>query len=91
MAKFNGHKNWNHWNVSLWINNDEGLYRTAQQAIRETNGREQAAKRFLYFMHILSPDPKNSRRRALQRERDSRGPARDGIGSVKGAQLEMLT
>jgi hypothetical protein len=27
MAKFNGHKNWNHWNVSLWINNDEGLYR----------------------------------------------------------------
>jgi hypothetical protein len=29
MSKFNGHKNWNHWNVSLWINNDEGLYRSA--------------------------------------------------------------
>ena len=29
MARFNGHKNWNHWNVSLWINNDEELYRTA--------------------------------------------------------------
>ena len=30
MSKFNGHKNWNHWNVSLWIDNDEGLYRMAQ-------------------------------------------------------------
>lgn len=29
MSKFNGHKNWNHWNVSLWINNDEALYRSA--------------------------------------------------------------
>lgn len=29
MTKHNGHKNWNHWNVSLWINNDEGLYRDA--------------------------------------------------------------
>lgn len=29
MATFNGHKNWNHWNVALWINNDEGLYRDA--------------------------------------------------------------
>lgn len=26
MAKFNGYKNWNHWNVSLWLNNDEELY-----------------------------------------------------------------
>ena len=26
MKGHNGHKNWNHWNVSLWINNDPGLY-----------------------------------------------------------------
>jgi hypothetical protein len=34
MSKFNGHRNWNHWNVSLWINNDEGLYRLALDCIK---------------------------------------------------------
>lgn len=29
MPKFNGHRSWNAWNVSLWINNDEILYRRA--------------------------------------------------------------
>jgi len=38
MGKYNGHKNWNHWNVSLWINNDEGLYRLAQHCIASTTG-----------------------------------------------------
>ena len=40
MAKtYNGWKNWNHWNVSLWINNDEGLYRLAQECINTSKGR----------------------------------------------------
>ena len=34
MPKYNGHKNWNHWNVSLWINNDEGLYNMARDYVR---------------------------------------------------------
>ena len=46
MATFNGHKNWNHWNVSIWINNDEGLYRLAQSCIRATDNRDQAVKMF---------------------------------------------
>ena len=45
MAKFNGHKNWNHWNVSLWINNDEGLYREAMHHFRTTKTLDEAARR----------------------------------------------
>lgn len=40
---FNGHKNWNHWNVSLWINNDENLYHTARQFVRLYSGKLPAA------------------------------------------------
>lgn len=49
MSKYNGHKNWNHWNVSLWINNDEGLYRMAKNFIeRYPNvGREKQARLML--------------------------------------------
>ena len=43
---YNGHKNWNHWNVSLWIGNDEALYRLALRCIHSGN-RRQAAETFL--------------------------------------------
>lgn len=44
--KYNGHKNWNHWNVSLWINNDEGLYSMARGYCRRMN-RPEAARAML--------------------------------------------
>lgn len=48
MAKYNGHKNYNHWNVSLWINNDEGLYRMALDHRRNCSGvAEKAARNML--------------------------------------------
>lgn len=32
------------WNVSLWINNDEGLYLTAKDCVRHTRTLDEAAK-----------------------------------------------
>ena len=31
---YEGYPSWNSWNVSLWINNDEGLYSTAYNMVR---------------------------------------------------------
>lgn len=60
MAKYNGHKNWNHWNVSLWINNDEGLYRMALDCIRREHTRQQAAQAMLEWLsdvgYNVTPD-----------------------------------
>jgi hypothetical protein len=47
MAQYNGHKNWNHWNVSLWIGNDEGLYRMALDCIRQCSTKDVAAEAFV--------------------------------------------
>lgn len=30
MTTYQGHKDWEHWNVVLWLGNDERLYRLAQ-------------------------------------------------------------
>ncbi len=46
MSTYNGHSSHAAWNVSLWINNDEGLYRLAQQHVRRNN-RTEAAKAML--------------------------------------------
>ena len=46
MTTYNGHKNWDYWNVSLWINNDEGLYNEACQMVRIYKSKARAAKHF---------------------------------------------
>ena len=51
---YNGYKNWTHWNVSLWINNDEGLYLHAQELLRgDKLPRKVAAKRMLQNLHDM--------------------------------------
>ena len=50
-SSYNGHKNYNHWNVSLWINNDEGLYTLAKDNIHFCDNRNEAAKRMLECLH----------------------------------------
>ena len=55
MSTYNGHKNWNHWNVSLWINNDQCLYERARELARRSN-RETAVKQFLNELPTHTPD-----------------------------------
>lgn len=56
MTNYNGHKNWNHWNVSLWIDNEESLYRLAQEAIRTNRafGRSNRAAAVDWFLRSVS-------------------------------------
>lgn len=52
----NGHKNYETWNVSLWINNDQGLYNLA----KECANYETFVQRVLYdgpfHLAYMTPD-----------------------------------
>ncbi len=42
MAKYQGHRSWNAWNVSLWIANDEPMYRWAMELLERRNAASAA-------------------------------------------------
>jgi hypothetical protein len=44
MKQYNGHRSWNAWNVSLWLHNDEGLYRAMLDYITQHNTKDRAAR-----------------------------------------------
>lgn len=46
----NGHKNRNHWNVNLWINNDEKLYRVAREIVMASRNKDQAARSMFEYL-----------------------------------------
>ncbi|AVZ45492.1 hypothetical protein vBEcoMRo121lw_00267 [Escherichia phage vB_EcoM-Ro121lw] len=53
---YNGHKNKTHWNVSLWINNDESLYRLAKEFIAANTNRNDAARDMMLFLEQTGQD-----------------------------------
>ena len=56
MPKYNGHKNYNAWNVALWLSNDEGLYRLACDCIRRSNNRSEAISKLMDYLPEKTPD-----------------------------------
>ena len=52
-AGYNGHKDWQHWNVSLWIANDEGLYNLAMFYVRNYADLSGGAHGLLDDLHEL--------------------------------------
>ena len=51
--EYNGYANWTRWNIALWINNDEGLYNIAKEAMEEHPSIHKAADAILKVLHNL--------------------------------------
>jgi len=45
--EYNGHKNWSHWNVYLWIKNDAFLYHIACHCARRSRHQRDNARYML--------------------------------------------
>ena len=56
MPTYNGHRTWNHWNVALWLSNDEGLCLTARTALRRHRSARAAAVALLDELPSHTPD-----------------------------------
>ena len=54
--RYQGHPSYNAWNVSLWINNDEGLYRRAVELCRAFGMKRGPAKLFAELEGDKTPD-----------------------------------
>ena len=56
----NGHKNWNHWNVSLWLFNEEPMYRMMCNEVQRARTLDDAARNILHNLsggiYIHTPD-----------------------------------
>ena len=76
MTKYNGHKNWNHWNVSLWINNDYNLYEQARWLVSHCLNRQEAAKAMLQWLSNMG-------------EKKTPDGAPYSVSSIRAAMLEM--
>lgn len=50
MAEYEGHKSKGHWNVALWLGNDEGLYNLCMDALRECKTLARATARVLRWL-----------------------------------------
>lgn len=85
MAKYQGHKNWNHWNVSLWINNDENLYRIALHMKRHY------AKAIMYYGESRTVFIARQVMNRLKDEGITHTPdgAPYSVSSIKGAMVGM--
>ena len=57
MPKYQGHRSWAYWNVSLWIGNDKGLYRLALECIHTARSRKEAAQRMYEILGVSSHTP----------------------------------
>ena len=56
MSEYNGHKNYNAWNVALWLFNDESMYYLVQKSLKTSRNKKEAAKKLLNYLGDSTPD-----------------------------------
>jgi hypothetical protein len=56
MSGYQGHRSWNAWNVSLWLNNDECLYREARQLAERHGVKGGSARLSMRLAGERTPD-----------------------------------
>lgn len=67
MAKpYEGYPSWNSWNVSLWINNDYPLYRTAYNMVQEEGMRRAITILTRHWKGKRTPDGGVFNRRSIK-------------------------
>ena len=55
MKEYNGHRSWNCWNVSLWLNNDDYLYTLAYD-FKHNMPINKAVNRLIEYLPARTPD-----------------------------------
>ncbi len=53
---YNGWKNWETWNVALWLGNDEGLYRSCIETAKNQGGKPITADEADEIVSVLMPN-----------------------------------
>lgn len=68
-------KEWEHWNVALWLNNDLGFWSLAQDCLRQCKTLTEATDMFRAEVGYSTPDGAKFTKRAIRAAlRDLRGP-----------------
>lgn len=53
---YNGHRNYNAWNIALWLGNDETLYWNCRRALRMAPNRRLATEMVMAALPERTPD-----------------------------------
>ena len=67
MKEYNGYNSWNQWNVSLWINNDESIYRMAVELLKEYPFEKAVNKFHSCYKGCRTPDGATYNRLSIKR------------------------